>query len=157
MQELAINRINDSIVDELEVAMVGTFPIIHPPLLHLFTPGLYIRQIFMETGAIITSKIHKTQHPFTISKGCVSVSIDGMDGVDYEAGYTGITYPGTRRVLFIKDDCIWNTYHPLPFITGEENFWSEEDRLKLVSEIEDLILYAYENTLLTNKEERRLL
>ena len=72
---------------------------------------MYIREIFMPAGSLVTSKIHKTEHPFTVSKGKVAVSIDGKDWEEFEAPYTGVTKPGTRRILYIIEDCIWTTYH----------------------------------------------
>jgi len=82
------------------------------PITHRFTPGLYIREIFMPAGYYVTSRIHLTEHPFTISKGKVRVKIGETEWLTHEAPYTGITYAGTRRLLEIVEDCIWTTYHP---------------------------------------------
>lgn len=114
MSENIIIRENDDRVDELELFMVENYETINCPLVHRFTPGMYIREIFMPAGSLITSKIHKTEHPFTISKGRVAVSIDGKDWEEFEAPYTGITKPGTRRILYIIEDCVWSTYHLNP-------------------------------------------
>jgi hypothetical protein len=35
---------------------------------------------------------------------------DGLQMI--EAPFTGITKPGTRRVLLIVEDTIWTTFHP---------------------------------------------
>lgn len=104
-------RQNDGIINELEAAMLENLPQVECPLVHRFTEGMYIREIFMPQGTLITSRIHLTNHPFTISKGRVKVSIDGGEWVEYEAPYTGITKSGTRRILFIEEDCVWSTYH----------------------------------------------
>ena len=83
-------------------------------LTHRFTPGLYIREIYMPAGSVLSTKIHKTEHPFVISAGKVSV-YSGNDGPQYiEAPYTGITKPGTRRFLVVHEDTIWTTFHPNP-------------------------------------------
>ncbi len=80
------------------------------PLRHIFTPGLYTREIFMPKGSLIVSRIHNTTHTFVVSKGHAAVLVDGV--VEHiKAPYTGITKPGTRRVLFIHEDCIWTTFH----------------------------------------------
>jgi hypothetical protein len=81
------------------------------PVVHRFTPGLYVREISMPTGARLTSKTHGKEHPFVISKGEVSVWCDGAVS-HYKAPYTGITTPGSRRVLFVHSDTIWTTFHP---------------------------------------------
>jgi len=84
------------------------------PLVHRFTDGLYVREIFMPKGALITSKIHKTRHQFMVLKGEVSVMTE--DGIEQriKAPYIGITDAGTRRVLYIHEDCIWATCHANP-------------------------------------------
>lgn len=104
----------DERIDELEKAMVDNFEVIDCPLNHRFTDGLYVREIFMPAGSLITSKIHKTQHQYFILKGSVSVWIDGGEEHFIEAPYIGVTEPGTRRVLYVWEDCIWATSHPNP-------------------------------------------
>lgn len=111
-KEISNHVINNSI-DKLESIMIDNFPIIDCPVNHRFTDGMYVREIFMPRGAFITSKIHKTQHQYFILKGKVIVWIDGVEQT-IEAPYIGTTEPGTRRVLFVIDDCIWATSHPNP-------------------------------------------
>ena len=140
----AILRVNDDRIDTLESVMTENFESIVCPLIHRFTPSMYIREIFMPKGSLITSKIHMTEHPFTISKGKVSVSIDGDDWQIYEAPYTGITKIGTRRVLYIEEDCVWTTYHV------------NEDNCTDVEVIEDRILDKYVNKLLVKPEKEEI-
>lgn len=106
-------------IDKLQVTMEALTQV-ECPLVHRFTPGIYVREIFMPKGALIVSKIHKTEHPFTISKGRVRVLIPGEGVVELSAPYTGVTKPGTRRVLYILEDCVWTTYHPTDKTTPEE-------------------------------------
>lgn len=101
-------------IGQLEAALVATFPAAECPVIHRFTPGLYIRETHLPAGAIITSKIHKTEHPFVITRGRVSVYSEN-DGVQHlHAPHTGITRPGTRRILVIHEDTVWTTFHPTP-------------------------------------------
>jgi len=101
-------------LDEVEKALLDNFPIIDCPLRHWFPKGMYVREITMPAGAFITSKIHRFESPFTVSKGRVSVYTDGGGVEEIEAPYTGITSPGTRRALFIHEDTVWTTYHTNP-------------------------------------------
>ena len=101
---------DDEAIDALQVRMME-MPEAELPVTHRFTPGLYIREIFRPAGALVTSKVHRTQHPFTISKGSCDVWVDGA-WVHLRAPHTGITMPGTRRVLRIYEDTVWTTYHP---------------------------------------------
>ena len=113
-------------VDTLEQKIMG-LPAAECPVVHRFTPGLYIREILMRKGTLITSKIHLTEHPYVISKGVVDVFIEGVGWKRYAAPYTGITKPYTRRILFIEEDTIWTTFHP----TDETDLAKLEEQLIL--------------------------
>ena len=113
-------------VDNLEQKIMD-MPPAECPVVHRFTPGLYIREILMPKGTLITSKIHLTEHPYVISKGVVDVFIEGVGWKKYAAPYTGITKPYTRRVLFIEEDTIWTTFHA----TDETDLAKLEEQLIL--------------------------
>lgn len=140
MKEEAIQNIDLSIderIDELESVMINNFDLIDCPLNHRFTDGLYVREIFMPAGSLITSKIHKTQHQYFVLKGSVSVWIDGGEEHFIEAPYIGVTEPGTRRVLYVWEDCIWATSHPNP-----DN--------ETLEQIEERIIEKRDNHLISN-------
>jgi len=143
MDEIIENKTKNERIDELEAAMVENFPLINCPLNHRFTEGMYVREIFMPAGSLITSKIHKTQHQYFILKGAVSVWIDEGEEAYLEAPYIGITEPGTRRVLYVWDDCIWATSHPNP---DNEN----------LEQIEERIIEKHDNTLLPQEVKDKL-
>ena len=142
-----IIRENDDRLDELEVAMLENCEPVHCLTTHKFTDGMYIREIFMPAGSLITSKIHKTEHPYIVSYGKVAVSIDSEDWDEITAPYTGITKPGTRRVLYILEDCIWTTFHRIDDMKSEYNEISEEEKENIVKEIEEKILEPHVNYL----------
>lgn len=109
-------------IDKLEEAILnaGEYPRVHCPVVHRFTPGLYIREILIPAGTLLTSMEHKTAHPFVISQGRIRVSSENEGSVIYEAPYTGITQPGTRRALYAETDTIWTTFHPTDLTDVEE-------------------------------------
>lgn len=81
------------------------------PVKHFLVPGFYVRQITMPKGVTLTSKIHKTRHPFHISEGKVSVYSDN-GGIQYLcAPFWGMTEPGTRRILKMHETTVWTTFH----------------------------------------------
>lgn len=90
----------------------GKLPQVETPLVHRFTPGLYVREIFMPKGSIVVSRVHKTEHPFVVTRGRASVWTEEGGVVEICAPHVGITKPGTRRVLLIHEDCQWLTFHP---------------------------------------------
>lgn len=142
MSELELNK-EVSEIDQLEKVMLDNFPMVECPLTHRFTDGLYVREIFMPAGSLITSKIHKTQHQYFVLKGKVMVWVDGEEQI-IEAPYIGITEPNTQRVLYVVEDCIWATSHPNP-----DN--------ETVEQIEERILEKHENILLTDNQKQELL
>ena len=84
------------------------------PVKHHFLPGLYIREFHMPKDAYVASVIHNVEHPFFITQGVVTVFTDDGEGQTYEAPFSGITQPGTRRMLYSHEDVIWITIHPNP-------------------------------------------
>ena len=83
------------------------------PLKHIFGDNIYIREITMPPGQLITSKIHKFTHPYFVMKGKVSVVTE--DGVIHiQAPYWGVTKAGTKRVLYIHEETVWITVHSNP-------------------------------------------
>lgn len=115
----AITDIEDKI-DKAEFALAKCFEEEESFVTNRFTEGLYIRQIFLKKGSTVVSKIHKTNHPFVILKGDVSVYSKNEGVVRYRGPMFGITYPGTRRILAIHEDTIWITFHPAEETTVEE-------------------------------------
>jgi hypothetical protein len=142
-----ILRENDDILDELEFSMLENCEPIRCLTTHRFTDGMYIREIFMPAGSLITSKIHKTEHPYIISYGKTAVSIDGNEWNEITAPYTGITIPGTRRVLYIIEDCIWTTFHRIDDMKSDYNNLDDEEKEEIVKKIEEKILEPHINYL----------
>lgn len=135
--------VND-FVDIVERAMLdcvktGEFEKITCPVDNVFTSGLYTRVIEMKEGSRITSKIHKTDHPFFILKGKCVVYVDGEEIV-LEAPHYGVTKAGTRRILLILEDCIWATVHANP---NDET----------LEEIEERIIEKHDNPHLNEQEQ----
>jgi hypothetical protein len=104
----------DYAINSIEEAIVRQLPLVDFPVTHKFAPGMYVREIFMPAGSVLTSRIHKFEHPFVISKGVISVWSLNEGTVCYRAPHTGITLPGTRRVLLAHEDTIWTTFHLNP-------------------------------------------
>lgn len=126
-------------IDELEAAIVASDkPRVDCPVVHRFTPGLYIREIFIPAGTLLTSMEHRFEHPFVISKGRIEVFSENEGAVVYEAPHCGITKPGTRRGLLAITDTVWTTFH----VTDETD----------VEKIGDAILAPHFNPLLPSND-----
>lgn len=102
------------VFDELEKKIVENYELLSVPLVHRFTDGLYVREVSIPKGCVVTSKIHKKQHQFFILKGkVITWDEDGNEQL-IEAPYIGITEANTRRVVYAVEDFVWATCHPNP-------------------------------------------
>lgn len=108
MSELALADSMNSLEEKL-----SSLPQCVLPLVHTFTPGLYVRQIFIPAGTLLTSMTHKTEHPFVVIEGEISV-ISGNERETYVGPYMGVTIPGTKRALYAHTDTTWLTFHANP-------------------------------------------
>ena len=117
------------------------------------TPGLYTRQLTIPAGTLITSSVHKTCHPFVITKGVVTVynAFDDTTNL-YKAGYRGITYPGARRVLYVHEETVWITFHSTDRIGLDFIGLNDNEKKVIFEAIMSDILQAYCNPLLIDFE-----
>lgn len=104
-------------ITELELIMregleAGVFEQAQAKLEHFFAPGVYVRQVTMPAGAAIVGKIHKTEHVCIVSRGRV-ISCTEFEGTREIVGpCTFVTPAGTKRALYVLDECVWATVHP---------------------------------------------
>ena len=110
MNEVEEIRERDTLLDDLEVALLQ-LPRVEIPITHRFTEGMYIREMRIPAGTMLTSMTHKTEHPFVISEGAIKISSDHEGSVILEAPYTGVTKPNTRRAGHALTDVVWTTFH----------------------------------------------
>lgn len=111
------------------------------PLKHTFADGLYIREVTMPKGYLITSKLHKTTHPYFVLSGDVSViTPDGP--IRIIAPHSGITKAGTKRILYMNEETVWITVHA----TKETDLEKIEDELiaKTYEELPEEIKKAFD-------------
>lgn len=81
------------------------------PVRERLVGGQYLRECTMPAGILVVSKMHKCEHPFFVTKGKVSVFTEGQGWELIEAPFTGITKPGTKRILYTHEDTVWTTVH----------------------------------------------
>lgn len=81
------------------------------PLKHSFADGIYVREIFIPKGAILTGKIHSHEHPNVLLKGKVRVFTESAGFEILEAPMAMISKAGTKRIIEVLEDCTWITYH----------------------------------------------
>lgn len=91
---------------------------------HIFSKGLYAREITIPKGTLLTGKIHLTEHINVVSKGDISVLTEsGIERI--KAPATIVSKPGTKRIGFTHEETVWTTFHA----TEETNLIKLEEML----------------------------
>jgi hypothetical protein len=137
---LRLDELEDYLLAGLAGQTAEVFVPVHMPVVHRFSPGLYTREIFMpgeqpgRSGTVLTSRIHETTHQYVVLTGVALVTIPGQEPVRLEAGHVGFTEAGTRRGLYIVEDCRWLTMHVLSPKEEEmrHNGTSEKELVEMV-------------------------
>lgn len=76
------------------------------PLEHSFAPGLYARQVTCPAGAVIVTKLHKTEHFIFMLKGRVQVVTE--DGpVEIVAPCMFRNPIGVKRAVHVLEETVW--------------------------------------------------
>lgn len=97
------------------------------PLTHSFSDGIYVREIFIPKGVVLTGKIHKHDHPNFLMKGKVKVFTE-HDGFEVlTAPCHMISKAGTKRAVEAMEDTVWVTVHHNP--TNTEDLKKIEDNV----------------------------
>lgn len=94
------------------------------PLVHHFAPGVYMRQITIPAGVLLTGAVHKTEHLSVLSKGHVFI-LNGEDRMELIAPATVLSPKGVKRAIYAVEESVWMTIHAT----------NETDTDKLVSEL----------------------
>jgi quercetin dioxygenase-like cupin family protein len=93
------------------------------PLKHSFAEGVYVREIFIPKGSILTGKIHRHSHPNFLMKGEVIVVTEHQGREHLKAPLSMISKPGTKRAILALEDTVWVTVH----VTSETDLKKIED------------------------------
>lgn len=98
---------------------IGELPQIELPIFHHFAPNVYMRQMDAPAGAIVVSKMHRTEHMNILLKGSLSVITE--HGIEYlKAPLILKSDAGTKRIGYFHEDSSWVTVHPTELTDLEE-------------------------------------
>ena len=117
---------------------------------HIFTPGLYARELFIPAGVVLTSYVHKFTHPFVVSSGVINILDNDLNVLQVVAPFTGVSLKGTRRTGMAINDCTWTTFHPTAICPVNNSKEAFDDA---VGRVEKELFEVYENPLLHKKLE----
>lgn len=107
------------VINATEAALITLEQMEQYEVEHYAFPGFIARQVLLRAPSIITTERHKQWHPYVISWGEVSVydeltgQVQHIKALPIPGGhFTSITEPGTRRLIFVREDTLWTTFHP---------------------------------------------
>jgi hypothetical protein len=84
------------------------------PVTHRFAPGIYLREIFIPKGTVLTGKLHKHAHPNFLMRGEVMVVTEHAGRQHLTAPLAMISQAGTKRAVYALEDTVWITVHANP-------------------------------------------
>lgn len=88
------------------------------PLEHSFSDGIYVREITIPEGTLLTGKIHKHEHPNFLLKGqVIVVTEEGREILT--APCSMMSKAGTKRALYAVTELVWTTIHHNPTNTQD--------------------------------------
>lgn len=99
-------------IERLEDEMLA-MPQVSIPVVHRFAPKLYIREITVPAGVVMTGRVHKFEHFSAMISGEMSTLVG--DKIERISGYQPfIAPPGIKRVGYTHTPVVWVTCHHNP-------------------------------------------
>ena len=123
------------------------------PLKHSFSDGIYVREITIPQGTLLTGKIHKHKHPNFLLKGeVIVVTEEGREIL--KAPYSMMSKAGTKRALYAVTELVWTTIHHNPTNTQD---LKELEKIVIADSYYDYEKFISTKDNLLNKTKRLLI
>ena len=81
------------------------------PVKHHFSPGLYLREIFMPAGTVVIGRVHKTEHFNILMQGSCAIVHEDFTREVLKAPMVFVSKAGVQKALVILEDMVWATTH----------------------------------------------
>lgn len=81
------------------------------PLTHHFGDGIYMREMFLPAGTLLTGKIHKHAHPVFLVRGALRLMTEAGGVEELHAPLAFMAPPGVKRAALALEDTVWITVH----------------------------------------------
>jgi hypothetical protein len=115
-------------IDEVTAKLLA-MPQAPMPVIHRFSRGLYIREVYMTAGAFVIGFEHKAEHFNVMLQGHLVMVNDDGTTTNYIAPQSYSSPPG-RKVAYIVKDVVWQNIFP----TDETDIDVLEDELLIKTE-----------------------
>ncbi len=101
-------------IPEMEKMMLA-LPQAEAPVVHLFSPGLCVRQVTLPAGNVAIGHLQKYEHLNIMLEGCVTMD----DGQTLTAPLVFVGKPGRKRG-YVHEKVTWLNVYPTDLTTGDE-------------------------------------
>jgi len=81
------------------------------PLKHTFANGVYVREIALPSGMLLTGRIHKHEHPNFLLEGAITMVTEDGGLIRMSAPQSLISPAGCKRAIFTHTATRWATVH----------------------------------------------
>jgi hypothetical protein len=115
---------------------------------HYFADGVYVREITIPKGVLLTGAVHLTETIDVLVSGDITIIYDEVKKRLQNHGVY-ISKPGVKKLAFAHEDTVWMTVHAVDDVKGKT--LDEVEKELWVTSYDDYNLY------LNNKEEALLL
>lgn len=107
---VAVRAITPEHIRAFEAAIDQSGQGVDLPVRHIFTPGVYARELSMPKGCVLTGRTHRLANLNILTQGDISVLVDGrLQRISAPA--TIVSPAGTKRVAYCHSACVWTTIH----------------------------------------------
>ena len=106
----AIGSLEQRMREHPETVIPGA-KVLDLPVRHLFSKGLYARELTLPAGTLAVGKLHRFEHLNVISKGKIAVVSENGRAV-ITAPHIWNSLPGAKHVGFAMEETVWTTFHP---------------------------------------------
>lgn len=89
-----------------------------PEPVHRFAPGMYMRELTIPAGRVLTGKIHKHDHFMMVMSGLAIIFSEHGNAV-VSGGYIAMSKAGAKRVVVTLEDTRFVTIHHNPSDTQD--------------------------------------
>lgn len=111
------------------------------PIFHTFGDGFYLRHMSVPEKEFVVTEIHRKENVlFLLSGSCSILTESGLEEI--AAPFYTVTKPGTQRIMFMREECVFVSVHPTKCDTVEE---VEKDII--AKDFNDAKVVEYENKL----------
>jgi len=112
---------------------------------HIFSDGVYVREMKAEAGTFLIGKIHKQDHVWMLMSGSlITITEDGLKEI--KGPVYGTAEKGSKRVAYVNEDCV--------FVNVISNIDNTKDIDLIESRATVDTFEEYENFLIKNKNKK---